>query len=261
MDMHWTTPGDVGFYLLALNILLALIAAVGAWRSPRTLTRDEAEDLFAAAHERTSAETQRLREVVVELQRSSGSQLQAFRSDTQEQLGHTRELVERQLGMLQPTLESTVGQLRTTLSAATEQQEESLRRNLGDLSTNVTQALTEARRSQDEGIGKVEDTLQQVRADVDRASNEVKTSIVELQRQHNEAKAQSAIQLCEALISSLGTLRNTIAAQIADPRAAQELLTNVECPPEQIFGEGATGAPDSPEGVDNVPPENQVAPS
>lgn len=202
------------FYILGAILLLSLIAAIGAWRSPSQLSRDEAEDLFAGSHERSAAESHRLRVTLAEAQSTNAEKLAALRAEVQELLGAMREV-----------LESTTSELRGTLAQATEEQRASIVQNLGDLSTNVTAALTEAKRSQDEGIGKVEDTLQQVRNDVDRASKEVKTSIVELQRQHNEAKAQSAIQLCEALISSLGTLRNTIAAQIADTRSAEVLIT------------------------------------
>ncbi|MGI8905034.1 MAG: hypothetical protein ACR2IE_00905 [Candidatus Sumerlaeaceae bacterium] len=244
MQMHLNMETDLIFYLLGIIILLSLIAAVGAWRRPPQLTRDEAEDLFATSHERNAAEAQRLRESVTEAQRASADKLIALRAETQELLGGMSQL-----------LEHTAGELRGTLTQATEQQEESIRKNLGDLSSNVTAALTEAKRSQDAGIEKVEGTLQQVRTEVDRASTEVKTSIVELQRQHNEAKAQSAIQLCEALISSLGTLRNTIAGQIAESRHADILLPNQEFASDQA---GPQAAPDGPQDQEYEARENQV---
>ena len=246
---HVQVPSDVIYYLLGLTILFSLIAAIGAWRSPRQLTRDEAEDMFAGAHERHTSESQRIRDTLSEAQRANSDKLIALRSEVQELLSGMRSL-----------LETATTELRGTLNHATEQQNESLTRNLGDLSTNVTAALSEAKRSQDAGIEKVEGTLQQVRADVDRATTDVKSSIVELQRQHNEAKAHSAIQLCEALINSLGTLRNTIAAQVADARPA-ELLTSDEQQPAETDNGGPENAPDGPEDLDSVSPDSQVAAS
>lgn len=197
----------IEYLLLGLLMLLSLIAAVGAWRQPKSLTREQAEDLLQALEARSN-------EASATARREQDAALDGLRTDV---TGSMRNLAE--------LLDSTVRELRSILTQASEQQHENLRRNLGDISLNMTAALTEARKSQDAGIEKVEGTLQQVRADVDRASSEVRTSIVELARQHNEAKAQSAIQLCEALISSLGTLRNTIASQIADNRPA-EMITS-----------------------------------
>jgi hypothetical protein len=258
MTMH---PEQLSFefYLLGLIILLALIAAIGAWRKPRVLSREEAEDLFAHSHERHSGEAQRLRDALAESQKATADKLIALRGEVHDLLNAMREVLDR-----------TTTELRGTVTQAAERQQEDLSRKLGDLSTTVATALTEAKRSQDEGITKVEGTLQQVRADVDRASTEVRTSIVELQRQHNEAKAQSAIQLCEALISSLGTLRNTIAAQIADSRPA-ELISDTRTVPNSEAanvhhagfetGTGPENAPEGPQDMDSVPPDSQVAPS
>lgn len=91
--------------------------------------------------------------------------------------------------------------------------------------------LAEAAAFQDEKLGRSVEELQgsinsalaQIQSGVERTSIELKDSILQLARQQSEAKAQSAIQMCDALITSLGSVRNSIAAQIAEPRTAEML--------------------------------------
>jgi hypothetical protein len=102
---------------------------------------------------------------------------------------------------------------------------ESVKHSLQQLEDRLSQAAT----FQDEKLGRsinelqvgLNATLAQIQAGVENASLELKNSMLELSRQQNEAKAQSAIQMCDALITSLGSVRNSIAAQIAEPRAAE----------------------------------------
>ncbi len=242
------------YLLFGILIFLALIAAIGAWRTPKGLTRTDAEDLFAQSHERTCGETQRLNDQMQQGSRAAIEELNRLRAD-----------VDRKTDDMAARLNSALAELQTSVSRAADQQHESIQRNLGDLSTNVSAALSEARKSQDAGVEKVETSLQQVRHEVDRASKEVRTSIVELARQQNEAKAQSAVQLCEALISSLGTLRNTIAAQIAEQRPFDMLPGQqgaaLGASDLEGIGAGPELAPDGPADPAQANPDQQVQPS
>lgn len=234
------------YVLMALVILVSLLAMIGAWRTPKSLTREEAEDLFASAGERNAAEAQRVQEGLRETQKRLDDRLQAFTAEMQTLLRQMDEVLQR-----------STADLQNTVCRSAEEQGETLRRDLG----TVTAALSEAQRNQDEGIRRVEGSLQQIRQDVDRTAGEMRNSIIELARQHNEAKAQSAIQLCEALINSLGTLRNTIAAQIADQRPAEMIDHNAGGEVSPPDADGPEHAPDGPDDVDKVPPEDRVSPS
>lgn len=253
------------YFLFAVVIFLALLAAVGAWRRPKTLTRDDAEDLFSHAHERNCGETQRLHDLLQENNRTSSAEMGNLRAElarTSQELATIRTELEKKTEDLLARVNGALADVQGVVARAADQQHESIQRNLGDLSSNVSAALSEARKSQDAGIEKVETSLHQVREQVDRASTEMRSSIMELARQQNEAKAQSAIQLCEALISSLGTLRNTIAAQIADQRPFDFL------PDQSVPGAAEIGnevrpedAPDGPEDPAQADSDREVHPS
>lgn len=253
------------YFLLGVVIFLALMAAVGAWRRPKALTREDAEDLFSHAHERSCGETQRIHDLVQENSRTNSAELGNLRAElarTSQELATIRAELESKTEDLLARVNGALADVHGVVSRAADQQHESIQRNLGDLSSNVSAALSEARKSQDAGIEKVETSLHQVREQVDRASTEMRTSIMELARQQNEAKAHSAIQLCEALISSLGTLRNTIAAQIADQRPFDFLPDQIASGNAESGGEvRPENAPDGPDDPAQSDAEREVHPS
>ena len=137
---------------------------------------------------------------------------------------------------------------------------EAVKHSLQQLEDRLTQAAT----FQDEKLGRsinelqvgLNATLSQIQAGVENASLELKNSMLELARQQNEAKAQSAIQMCDALITSLGSVRNSIAAQIAEPRAAEMISEQkTDGSKEDAVNEGEKPPKLPPQLPPQLPPE------
>lgn len=95
----------------------------------------------------------------------------------------------------------------------------------------VADSLDESRQNQSAALCKLDESLQQVTNNFNHAATELRSCIVEVTRQQQEAKAQSTIQWCDALIGSLGTLRNQIAHSLAEPQTGQQAeLTSTQPP-------------------------------
>jgi hypothetical protein len=188
------------YILLAILILLALLAAVGAWVRGGGLKRDEAESLFSEARDKNREELLRLENALEQSRKESAEALSKTQADMADRLRQLNEQVIRSRSELESVVSQTTKKHSDTLS---------------DELQSVTRTITEAERRTGTSLEDMNSSLQSLQGQVKMAGDAVTRSVAEIVRQQRDQKAQSTIQLCEALITSLGTLKSTITSQIS----------------------------------------------
>ena len=209
------------FILIAVIILLAAIAAAGAWLRGGGLKRDEAESLFGEARDRHQQDLSRL----------------------QQSLDESRAAHAESLAKSQEDLNVRIRELESVVASAAREQGDCLTTEM----ESVTKLISESERRTQDHMDNLARTLETIQTQVSRASEQMAKTLEDLARQQREQKAQSTIQLCEALISSLGTLKNSISSQMTQGAALEvdsELVTPSGQTP-QIAGAGQVHGDDS----------------
>lgn len=193
--------GDLSilYALMGVVIFLALMAALGAWVRGGGLKRDEAENLFADSQERHREEVSRL-QAILEETRMAAEQVQA----------QTEAAMAAKLRELDEHVTRTQSELQAAVAKAANEQKTSLSEEMELVSSRIS----ESERNTGSNINELSSTLQNVQTQVALAGEQVRNTLMEITRQQQEQKAQSTIQLCEALITSLGTLKSSISQQL-----------------------------------------------
>jgi hypothetical protein len=215
------------YIVLAIVLLLSLLAALGSWLRGRGLNRSEAESLFSDAENRNREEMERIQQKVEESARESVEAAEKAR----------RQLLDT-VQQLNGEIDHKLAEMRDSIHESHAQHSDVIRQNMGSLENNMTRAITDARDQHDtvlsqvvsslsqiqnqheSGMTALTDSLSSMRNEIQRAADQVRGALMEMTRQQQEAKAHSAIQLCEALMSSLSTLKTTIQSQVASTSEA-----------------------------------------
>lgn len=228
-NMAGLTTSDLSilYVLMAVLILLALVAAVGAWARGGGIKRDEAEGFFSDAAQRQQAEIQRLEALLAETRKANEEAMQALRNANDEAHITTRDVHNQATEAMASHLQEIDRQVQKSSSSienAVTQASAEYTEALSDELELVVKKLNETDRRLTSGLSDLNSSLGQVQNQVTQAGESIRQALIEITRQQQEQKAQSTIQLCEALISSLGTLKSTIAGQLAhnsEPDAVQ----------------------------------------
>lgn len=183
------------YVLMAVVIFLALLAALGAWVRGGGLKREDAENLFSDSQERHREEISRLEKVVAET-RMAAEQAQMKAAEAM-----TLKLAD---------VESAVSRAASEHSEALSEELELVTRRLSESENRVKTNI--------DGVNTMLGTLQD---QVNRAGDQMREALIEINRQQQDQKAQSTIQMCEALITSLGTLKSSISNQLTQETSAQ----------------------------------------
>jgi len=176
------------YLLMGILIFLALMAALGTWVRGGGLKREDAEDLFNSAQERNRDELLRI-EKAFEESRTASAQTQAKHQED----------INLRLRELESTLAKVAREHGDTLSSGME---------------SVERMVDESERRTTQQVDKVISNLESLDQQVRKAGEQVTITLEEIARQQREQKAQSTIQLCDALITSLGTLKTSISNQL-----------------------------------------------
>jgi len=176
------------YLLMGILIFLALMAALGAWVRGGGLKREDAEDLFNSAQERNRDELLRI-EKALEESRTVSVQTQA----------RQQENMDLRLRELESIVAKVAREHGDTLSSGME---------------SVGRMVDESERRTSQQVEKVLSNLETLDKQVRKAGEQVTVTLEEIARQQREQKAQSTIQLCDALITSLGTLKTSISNQL-----------------------------------------------
>lgn len=205
------------YVLLAVLILLALIAAIGAWARGGGIKREDAESLFSEQSERSRKEVERLEQLLEEA-RKSADEAQIAARDAQDrasqEIAARLQAVDEQVMQSRTSLEEVVSRAQTEYTEALSEELELVARKLAETDRRVSDKLVE-----------MSGALGQIENQVNQAGESIRHALIEMTRQQQEQKAQSTIQLCEALISSLGTLKSTIAHQLEENREPNAMAT------------------------------------
>lgn len=187
-------PGDLSilYVLMGVVILFALLAAIGAWARGGGLKREEIENLFAQSQTRQSSEIDQLKSVIEETRTAT----QESQSKTQSVLSGRLHELDGQITRTRTDMEAAVLRASTENSEALSEELELVTRRINDTERRVTE------------------TLQRLENQVTKAGEEMRAVLLEVTRQQQDQKAQSSIQMCEALINSLGTLKSNLADQL-----------------------------------------------
>ncbi len=250
MESTLNLPGDLPllYILMAILIVLALLAAIGAWVRGGGLKREDAESLFSDAREKHREELLRLETALEQSRKESAEALARTQADMATRLRELNEQVVRS----RSDLESVVSQ-------ATKKHSETL----SDELQSVTRTITEADRRTGTSLDDMNSSLQSLQGQVKLASDAVTRSVGEIVRQQREQKAQSTVQLCDALITSLGTLKSTISNQIShSDNVVDAEDSNSEA--EEISGPSVWESPFSDESENNssesISPQEESTP-
>ncbi len=205
------------YVLLAVLILLALIAAIGAWARGGGIKREDAESLFSEQGERSRKEVERLEQLLEEA-RKAADEAQLASRDAQDrasqEISARLQAVDEQVMQSRNSLEEVVSRAQTEYTETLSEELELVARKLAETDRRVSDKLVEMSGA----LGQIEDRVNQ-------AGESIRHALIEMTRQQQEQKAQSTIQLCEALISSLGTLKSTIAHQLEENREPNAMAT------------------------------------
>ncbi len=195
--------GDLSvlYALMGVVIFLALLAALGAWVRGGGLKRDEAETLFSDSQERHHEELTRL-EKLIEETRLATEQAQA---KAEAALAAKLRELDDQVARTETTIQAAVSQAATDQNTALTRELETVSTRIGESEQHMNSTLAE-----------VTNTLRSVQTQVVEAGQHMHSTLLEISRRQQEQKAQSTIQLCEALITSLGTLKSSIYQQLEE---------------------------------------------
>jgi predicted translin family RNA/ssDNA-binding protein len=205
------------YVLIAIVILLALLAAIGAWARGGGIRREDAESLFSESQERHREEIARLEALLQETRKANEEAHRLALEAQAEAQRATRDAQDRSQETLAAHLQEVDQQVRSTrtsLEAAVSQASAEYSEALSDELEMVARKLAETDRRLSTGLGQMNESLGMVQHQVKKAGDELRNALIEITKQQQDQKAQSTIQMCEALISSLGTLKSTIASQL-----------------------------------------------
>jgi hypothetical protein len=200
--------GDVSilFVLIAVLILLALVAAIGAWARGGGIKKEDAQSFFSEASERHREEIARLEELLRETRKANE---EAHRATVQahdrshEAVTARLQEVDQQVQRSRSSVEAAVSQATADYTEALSDELEMVARKLGETDRRVTTGMSE-----------LQDALGRMQLQVSQAGEQIRHALMEISKQQQDQKAQSTIQMCEALISSLSTLKSSIANQL-----------------------------------------------
>ena len=178
------------YILMAVVILLSLLAALGVWVKGNGLRREEAENLFREAQEKHREELDQLK-----------SALKLSRAELSDSLSKT-----------QSDFSTKIRDLESVVANAAKDHGESLTSEMESINNLINDSERQTREQFDE----LKNTLENVNARISTVGDQVTKALTDIARQQRDQKAQSALQVCDALISSLGTLKDSISNQITD---------------------------------------------
>ncbi len=201
------------YILMAVVIFLALMAAIGAWARGGGLKREDAENLFTGAQERHREEISRLQKVVEE-SRLATEQAQSNAQQAQSRVAEAQSQAAEALKVQLQGIDSQVNRTRTDLESAVTRAAATHDEALSGKFDLVAQHLSESERRMNENVSSINGTMQSLHEQVSHAGEQMKEALMEIARQQQDQKAQGTIQMCEALITSLGTLKTSIASQL-----------------------------------------------
>lgn len=209
------------FVLLAVIILLALLAAVGAWARGGGIKRADAESLFSETQDRQREEISRLEQLIEETRKSN---LEAHSKAQEHISGHVTGQLQDVSSHVQGVssrmndIDQQVARARNSIEAAVAQASADHSEALSDELELLTRRLGETERKLAVGFEGINASLGQLQVQVSQAGDQLKSALMEISKQQQDQKAHSTIQMCEALITSLGTLKSSIVTQLEQDR-------------------------------------------
>lgn len=193
---------DLPVVLLVLTLLIAFVAAVGAWRKT-TGSRLWRDDL-ASAERRLLDGVQRLRDSL------DGAMRDAALEGNKAQL----ELATR--------LTATVERIGADIQKAT------IDRFLA-VESRLAADIGEARRTQDERLDKIDASLRESNTAFLRTADDLRTSFVVAAKDQVESHSKATTELRETVSRALGDFAREVKESLAEARSSQdERLYNVE---------------------------------
>lgn len=215
------------YLLLAAMLFFTLMAAIGSSLKGGGLKRSEAEDLFNAAEEKHREEIEKLQEKLVE---------------TQETLAASRQEYSQQIQNLNGELHRSKTDMERLLRDASRESTVAISDEMEDL----TLLISDNNHKNTRDMLNLHASLATLQDEVRRASDRVNKALEDIAVKQREQKAQATVQMCDALISSLGTLKSSISQQID-----REGSTEGEVVREALTGAGDGAEWESPFAGDN----------
>jgi len=222
------------YVLIAVVIVLALLAAIGAWVRGGGIRREDAESLFSANEERQREEIARLEKLLAEA-RETNEQAHAWaqqahtttRQDqerVQEQIASHVSAQSKDMASRMQDLDQQVSRSRINIEAALNKATQNHNAALSDEMELLARKVNESERRVMASLGEVTDSMKQLQVQMSQAGDQIRSALMEISQQQKEQKAQSTIQLCDALINSLGTLKSSIATQLQAGGSEQDVI-------------------------------------
>lgn len=219
------------YILGAVLIFLSLMAALGAWIREKGLNRKEAEYYFDKNRQQTAEEMVKLQKKLDDVTDKYVAELNESRRQFEETVGNLSQKLNSTAQDLNRSIENTAHQQINAITEKSDRLQHELNGTLQKLESRfstVETGLAEHGSSQTASLERIEGTMGGLQRELMQATNQVRISLSELTRQQQEAKAHSAMQLCEALINSLGTLKNSISKQVEDSKLQSEPVLEIE---------------------------------
>lgn len=187
-----TIPGDtpIIYVLIAILILLTLVAALASLFKGNGLRKEDAENLFREAEEKHREEIAHLK-----------GALSLSRAELTDTLNRT-----------QTDFSAKIRDLESVVANAAKEQGESLTSEM----ESINNLISSSERNTQEQFSTLQARLENIDSQVSSVGDQITLALTSIAREQRDQKAQNALQVCDALISSLGTLKESISTQIAD---------------------------------------------
>lgn len=236
MQFNMQSEMSILYVLMAVVIFLALMAAIGAWVRGGGLKREDAENLFTESQDRHREEISRLQKIVEEA-RQAAEQAQANAQQAQTRAAEAQSQTAQALKLKLQDIDTQVSRTRTDLESAVSRTAADQQQAIAGKLDVVTRHLGDSETRMTENVNSINGTLQSLHEQVSHAGDQMREALIEIARQQQDQKAQGTIQMCEALITSLGTLKTSIASQLTldayDDNSSKQMLEADSIPSDE----------------------------